>query len=81
MLTVLLDPQVFQSDDAFAAEVNRFIDYVRSSKKVSPESEILMPGEIEDRNRARRRREGIELDEKTWGQILATAKSLNVQYM
>jgi uncharacterized oxidoreductase len=81
MLTILLDPQVFQNDGAFAAEVKRFIDYVRSSKKVSPESEILMPGEIEERNRARRRREGIELDEKTWGQILATAKSLNVQSM
>ncbi|HMF19377.1 MAG TPA: malate/lactate/ureidoglycolate dehydrogenase [Gemmataceae bacterium] len=78
MLTILLDPVVFQSEKDFVAEVNRFIDYVRSSKKVSPEAEILMPGEIEERNRARRRREGIELDEKTWGQIVATAKSLNV---
>ena len=77
MLTILLDPAVFQSEKDFTAEVQRFIDYVRSSKKVSPESEILMPGEIEERNRVRRRREGIELDEKTWGQILATARSLN----
>ena len=80
MLAILLNPAVFQNEQEFAAEVNRFIEYVRSSKKISPESEILMPGEIEDRNRARRRRDGIDLDEKTWGQILATAKALQVSF-
>jgi uncharacterized oxidoreductase len=80
MLTILLDPAVFQREQDFAAEVNRFIDYVRSSKKTSPQSEILMPGEIEERNRDRRRREGIELDDKTWSQIFATAKSLHVPF-
>lgn len=78
MLTILLDPKVFQNESDYGAEINRFIAYVKSSKKVSADGEILMPGEIEERNRAKRRRDGIELDEKTWGQILATAKSLNV---
>ncbi len=80
MLAILLDPAIFQKEDAFAAEVQRFIAYVKSSAKVSPAGEILMPGEIEERTRAQRRREGIELDEKTWGQILATARSLNVEF-
>jgi uncharacterized oxidoreductase len=78
MLTILLDPKAFQAEQAFADEVNRFIDYAKSSPKVSVDGEILMPGEIEERNRVRRKRDGIELDETTWGQIQATARSLGV---
>jgi uncharacterized oxidoreductase len=76
MLAILLDPRSFGSEEAFAAEVNRFIAFVKSSTKVSPESEILMPGELEARTRARREREGIELDNTTWSQLLATGRSL-----
>jgi uncharacterized oxidoreductase len=78
MLTILLDPKLFQSEEDFNAEVNRFIAYVKSSAKASPTSEILMPGEPEEKTRARRTQNGIELDETTWGQIQATARSLNV---
>jgi len=79
MLTILFDPAAFQVDDTFAGEINRFIDYVKSSPKVSVDGEILMPGEIEERNRIRRKRDGIELDETTWGQIQATARSLSIE--
>jgi uncharacterized oxidoreductase len=78
MLTILLQPEFFQPQDAFAAEINRFIDYVKSSAKVTPGGEILMPGEPEERTRARRRAEGIDLDDTTWGQIQAVARSLGV---
>ncbi len=57
------------------AEIARFIDYVKSSKKVTPAGEILMPGELESRNRAMRSRDGIELDDTTWNQIRALAES------
>src|SRR5262249_11156970 len=43
MLAVLLDPAAFQSQSEFAAEVDQFLAYVRSSKKASPDAEILMP--------------------------------------
>ena len=33
-----------------------------------------MPGEIEERTKARRLREGIDIDDTTWSQILDTAK-------
>jgi uncharacterized oxidoreductase len=79
MLSILLDPAAFQAEDAFAEEVGRFIEYVKSSAKTSANGEILMPGEIEERNRTRRKRDGIELDETTWGQIQATARDLGVR--
>jgi uncharacterized oxidoreductase len=80
MLVILLAPACFQSEHVFHEEVSRFVAYVRSAEKTSPDAEILMPGEPEERTRTRRRREGIDLDETTWGQILATGRALGVDY-
>ena len=78
MLTIVLDPRFFEQDEAFAQEVNRFIAYVRSSDKVSPDAEILMPGEPEARTREKRARDGIEIADTTWNQIRLTARSVNL---
>ncbi len=45
---------------------------------MTPDGEILMPGEPEARTRARRLRDGIEIDDTTWGQIVAVGESLGV---
>lgn len=77
MLTVFLAPSFFGSEDEFYADIERFVAWVRSSATV-PGGEILMPGEPEARNRSRRLRDGIDLDETTWGQLTATARQLGV---
>jgi len=74
MLSILLDPSFFQADAVFAAEIERFIAWVKSSAKSSPDGDILMPGEIEERTKAQRLHAGIEIDATTWTQILDTAK-------
>jgi len=78
MLAIILDPKLFQTEDDFAAEANRFIAYVKSSAKAAPGAEIVMPGEPEEKTRAHRLQNGIELDDTTWSQIAATCRSLNV---
>ncbi len=78
MLSIILDGSFFVSEPAFAAEISRFVAWVKSSAKTVPGGEILMPGEIEERTRERRLREGIELDATTWAQIEATAQSVGV---
>jgi uncharacterized oxidoreductase len=78
MLSILLDPSRFQEDSVFAAEIERFIGWVKSSARTMPDGEILMPGEIEERTRVRRLRDGIELDEKTWSQLVETARAVGV---
>jgi uncharacterized oxidoreductase len=78
MLTITIDPRRFQPEDAFAAEVRQYIEFVKSSRTVTPGGEILMPGEPEERTRAERTKNGIELDDTTWGQITATADSLGL---
>ena len=67
-----------QADADFTAEVQRLIAWVKSSEKASPGGEILMPGEIEERTKAQRLREGIELDETTWGQLISVGKLMGV---
>jgi hydroxycarboxylate dehydrogenase B len=78
MLSIIFDPTFFQSAEVFSKEIDAFITHVKSSRTVMPDGEILMPGEPEARTRARKLREGIELDDTTWAQIIATGESLGV---
>jgi uncharacterized oxidoreductase len=79
MLSIIIDGSRFQSDTAFTAEIERFAAWVKSSARVSPDGEILMPGEIEERTEVQRRRDGIDIDDTTWAQIRSAASSAGVQ--
>lgn len=78
MFSIYLNPTAFSESDAFYSEVTRFVEFVKSSQTISPDGEILVPGEIESRNRAERVANGIELDETTWQQIEKVCESLNI---
>ena len=78
MFSIILDGSYFQTDAAFGAEVERFVAWVKSSAKVTPEGEILLPGEIEERTKARRLRDGIDVDETTLAQLLETARAVGL---
>jgi hydroxycarboxylate dehydrogenase B len=78
MLSIFLEPAVFRPFDGYSKEILDFIDHVKSSRTATADGEILMPGEPEYRTRTQRLRNGIELDDKTWGQIVATAHSFGV---
>ncbi len=78
MLSIYLDPNRFAEHDVFAGDVQEFVRWVKSSEKVTPEGQILMPGEIEEQTKARRLRDGIELDANTWQSLVDVARSLTV---
>jgi uncharacterized oxidoreductase len=78
MLSIVLDGTRFQGEDAFRIEIQRFVAWVKSSAKAAPDGEILMPGEIEERTKAQRLRDGIDIDATTWSQIVDTAHSLGL---
>jgi len=79
MFSILLDPSHFQTDEYFAAEIQRFIAWVKSSAKTTPDGAILMPGEIEERTKVQRLRDGIDVDATTWSQIVETAKMVGLK--
>lgn len=74
MLSVLIDPAKLQSEQTMYEELRRYVEFVKSSKTVEADGEILVPGEIEARNRQRQLEAGIDLDETTWSQIVEVAK-------
>ena len=78
MLSILIDPEKIGAHDFFFAEVERYVKFVKSSRPMEDGGEVLVPGDIEQRNRAQRLADGIELDEKTWEQLVDTAKETNV---
>lgn len=78
MLSIYLDPGRFALESAYGMELNRFIDWIKSSRTATPGGEILVPGEIEERTKAARTRNGIELDDTTWQQIQQTAQAVGI---
>jgi len=80
MLSIVFDPARVQSANAFHSELERFIAYVKSSRTVTPNGDILLPGELEARNRAQRLGSGIELDQTTWGNLEQAARDTGVHF-
>ena len=80
MLSIFIDPGVFSAESAFYDEVARYVEFVKSSRTVTPEGEILMPGEMEERTRAAREADGIDLDDGTWAELAETCRVLGVSH-
>jgi uncharacterized oxidoreductase len=78
MFSFYVDPKVVDPEGFFPAEVARYTAFVKGSKRAKEDQEILVPGEAEDRTRAKRLKEGIPLADDTWASILAAARSVGV---
>ncbi len=66
-----INPAAFGEQRAFETEVKNFLAYVRSSRVVPGFEEILIPGEPEVREKVRRSKEGIFVEDRTWSKITA----------
>ncbi len=77
MFSIYIDPQHF-AGAGFAAAVESYARYVKSSRPATPGSEVLLPGEPEQRRRAERLRDGVPLSAMTWQTICDTAASLGL---
>ena len=69
---LVIDIGRFQPLAEYAAQVRAFADYLRSSPKAEGFDAILLPGELEKRER-QRRQAGVAVEEETWRQILDCA--------
>jgi hydroxycarboxylate dehydrogenase B len=75
---VVIDVSAFGPVDQFKRAVDEMVRYVKSTTPAPGFREVLVPGEIDDRNKADRQQNGIPLDDTTWRQIRDVAASLNV---
>ncbi len=78
MLSFYIDPARIDSDGFFPADVARYTAHVKASRPVTPGSEVLVPGEPEQRMRAERSTSGLPLPDDTWAAIVASAKAVGI---
>jgi hydroxycarboxylate dehydrogenase B len=73
MLSILIAPEAY-AGAGLAAEVRRYLEFVKSSRPRQPNGEVLLPGEPERRARAERLAHGVPIDPTTWEHILAAGE-------
>ena len=78
MTSIIIDPEKLIGSVSFQNELNNLINYVTSSPRANPDQPILMPGEIERDRIKTRRKNGIEIDQETFSQIVKAAKTLGI---
>ncbi len=75
---LVLDVAQFAGAEHFLSQVTGLADAVRNCPRAEAAAEILLPGDPERREAARRRAHGIPLDDGTWGQLVKKAAALRV---
>jgi LDH2 family malate/lactate/ureidoglycolate dehydrogenase len=75
---VVIDINAFVEPSDFHAEIDDLLTYVKSAPTAPGVAAMMYPGEPEAIAQEEHEREGTELDDDTWQQILALAQELGV---
>jgi uncharacterized oxidoreductase len=78
MLSLVFDAEAFCGAQAFRDEIDRLAAWVRASPPATEGGEVLLPGELERRNRARLVHDGLALDAVTRSLIAESARKLSI---
>jgi uncharacterized oxidoreductase len=77
MLSILIDPRIYGTQDVCAQQAAAFIEWVKASPPRAGQ-EVLIAGDPERRTKAQRSTHGIPIDRTTWNEIRAAAECVNV---
>ena len=69
LFVLVINVASFREFPGFSAEIERFIEYIKSAKHAAGVDAIRMPGERGWEEQRRRERDGIPVDAETWAQI------------
>jgi LDH2 family malate/lactate/ureidoglycolate dehydrogenase len=75
---VVMDIAQFAGAEHFLRETTAVSQHVRSAPRVAGIDEILLPGDPERREKVRRQKAGLTLDDGTWKQLTEIAGKLKV---
>ena len=73
------DPGMFGEPEAIRAQMSRYLHMLRSSEKLPGESRIYTPGEKAFESMARRKKEGIPVEKKTFEELRRIAEELGTE--
>ena len=78
MLSIVIDPDAFGGRETYEAEAGAMIDYIRGTPPAVGVDRTRLPGDPERETMARRRAEGVPIDDNTWRDILRAARSVGL---
>jgi len=68
----------FQPLNTFYDRVDEFVDFIKSTPLAPGFSEILLPGEAGRRREETQKKNGVQVDDETWSELVDLAGELNV---
>jgi uncharacterized oxidoreductase len=78
MLTVLIDPAKLGTQASFEQEAQGFVEWLRQSPPGAGFDQVQIAGEPERAARTVRERDGVVVDDATWGEIVAAGAKVGV---
>jgi len=75
----VIDVSRFRNYEEYKKDVLHLVDMVKSSTLAEDVKEILIPGEVEEREAEKRQRDGIPIEDATWKELMNLAKELNIK--
>ena len=78
MLTILIDPAKLGTQAVFDQEAAACIDWIKQSPAAANFDAVQIAGDAERLARVTRERDGIEVDEQTWQEIVAAGQKVGV---
>jgi len=77
-LALAIKIESFIDIDEYKQEIQKLIDWVKSSPTMPGVDKVYLPGEIEEDTRRQREAEGIYIEDKTWQAICQSATEIGV---
>lgn len=78
MLSIFIDPAVYDGEHTVLAEAKRLVEYVKASPPAVPGQPVLGPGDVERRTRATRLADGVPIDDKTLADLIEAAQAVGI---
>ncbi len=76
---LVVDQTFFRSAQEYNAAVDTLFTIVKGALPADGNKEIMLPGEPEQRTREKREREGIPIDDITWGELQQAAEQFHIE--
>ena len=77
-IAIAIRIESFIDPDEYKQEVEKLVNWVKSSSKMPGVRRIYYPGEIEEERRQQRLENGIPIEESTWARIVETGDAVGV---
>ncbi len=78
MLSIIIDPMRLVTKAFFNSETDATLAHVKASPPANPAEPVLVPGDPERATKAEREANGVPVDDETWAEMIAAAKSVGL---